>query len=56
MINQKRMRWSGHVALTEQTKNVYKILIREFHGKESLRRPRCRWKDNIKKHLNQDRI
>jgi hypothetical protein len=31
--------------------NVYKILVRQPEGKRPLRRPSCRWVNNIKKDL-----
>jgi hypothetical protein len=33
--------------------NAYKILIRKAEGKRQLRRPRGRWKDNIKIHFRE---
>jgi hypothetical protein len=37
-------------------RNEYKILIRQPEGKRPLRRPRCRWNDNIKMHLKRNRV
>jgi hypothetical protein len=31
-----------------ETRNVYRILVGKPEGKRSLRRPRCRWVDDIK--------
>jgi len=28
-------------------RNAYKIVVRKFEGKRPLRRPKCRWEDNI---------
>jgi hypothetical protein len=40
--------WAGHVALTGEMRNAYKILVGNPEGRRQLGRPRCRWKDNIK--------
>jgi hypothetical protein len=34
-------------------RNVYKILVGKPEGKISLRKPRCRWEDNIKMDLKE---
>jgi hypothetical protein len=34
-----------------EIRNAHKILVRKPEGKGPLRRPRHRWKDNIKMHL-----
>jgi hypothetical protein len=36
-----------------EMRNAYKILIRKLEGKRPLRRPRCRWKDNIRMGLRE---
>jgi len=38
------MRWVGHVALMGVRRGIYRVLV----GKPEGRRPRRRWKDNIK--------
>jgi hypothetical protein len=43
------MRWAGHVAQIEGTRNAYKILARKSVVRRPLGRSRCRWEDNIKK-------
>jgi len=45
------MRWAGHVVLMGEMRNAYKILIRNPEGKRPLRRPGCRWEDNIRRDL-----
>jgi hypothetical protein len=40
--------WARHVARTEERRGTNMVLIRRREGKSSLRRPRCRWKYNIK--------
>jgi hypothetical protein len=42
------MRWAGHVALTADMRNEYKILIVKPEGKRQLGRPRHIWKGNSK--------
>jgi hypothetical protein len=52
VIKSRKMRWAGHVALTGEIGNAYKILVG---------RPRRRWEDYIRMdlreimHLVQDR-
>ena len=45
------MRWAGHVVLTEQSRNAYRVLMGKPEGKRPLARPRRRWEDNIKMDL-----
>jgi hypothetical protein len=53
MIKSKRMRWAGHVARMEATRNAYRILVGKPEGKRPLGRPRSRWVDNIKMNLRE---
>jgi hypothetical protein len=48
VIKLRRMRWAGHVAHMGEGRGVYRILVGRPKGYRSLRRPRCRWEDNIK--------
>jgi hypothetical protein len=48
-IKSRRMKWAGHVARTEEGRNVYRVLMGKPEGKRPLERPRCRWEDGIKK-------
>jgi len=48
-----RMRWTGHVACMGKRRGVYGVLVRKPEEKEPLRRPRCRWVDNIKMDLQE---
>ena len=43
-----RLRWTGHVAFMEQSRNAFRVL-----GKRPLGRPRRRWEDNIKMDLKE---
>jgi hypothetical protein len=42
-----RMRWVVHVARMGEKRNVYKFLLGKPEGRSPLRRPRCKWVDNI---------
>ena len=44
---------AGHVARMEEGKSVFKILTGTYTGKRPSRRPRCRWKDNIRMDLKE---
>ena len=48
VIKSRRLRWAGHVARMEEGRGVHKVLVWKPEGKRPLRRPRCRWEDNIK--------
>jgi hypothetical protein len=41
------MKLAGHVTRTEQTINVYRILVATSEGQKPLGRPRSKWDDNI---------
>ena len=47
------MGWEGHVARTEESSGVYRILMRKSEEKRPLGRPRRRWEDNIKMDLQE---
>jgi hypothetical protein len=47
LIKSRRMRWVGHAAHIEMS-STNNGLFREPQGRRPLRRPRRRWKDNIK--------
>ena len=48
-----RLRWAGHVARMEQSRNAYRVLVGKPEGKRPLGRPRRRWEDNIKMDLRE---
>ena len=48
MMMKSRMRWVWHVARMEESRGVYRVLVRKPEGKRPLGRPRLRWEDNIK--------
>jgi hypothetical protein len=56
MIKSRRMRWSGHVALTGETRNAYRILVGKPEGKRLLGKPRRMWVVNIKINLREIRM
>jgi hypothetical protein len=45
------MRWAGHVARMGEERSVHRVLVGKPEWKRSLRRPRLRWKSNIKMNL-----
>ena len=53
MIKPRRLRWAGHVAWMEEGRSAFKILTGKPTGKRPLGRPRRRWEDNIRIHLEE---
>ena len=47
-LKSRRLRWAGHVARMEQSRNAYRVLVGKPEGKRTLGRPKRRWEDNIK--------
>ena len=47
------MRCAGHVALLEERRGVYGVLVGKPEGKSPLGRPSRRWEDNIKMDLQE---
>ena len=47
------MRWAGHVARMGEDRGVHRVLVGKSEGKRPLGRPRHRWEDNIKMHLQE---
>jgi hypothetical protein len=47
------MRWAGHVAHMGEMRDAYEILVGKPEGKRPLRRPTCRWEDNIRMDLRE---
>ena len=48
----RRLRWAGHVARMELSKNTYRVLVGRPEGKRH-REAKTRWKDNIKMDLKE---
>jgi hypothetical protein len=51
VMKARKMRWAGHVACMGEVRGAYNILVGRPEGRRPLRRPRCRWEDNIKMDL-----
>jgi hypothetical protein len=56
IIKLRRMRWAGHVARMGEKRNMYRLLAGNPEGKRPLERPRCRWVDNIRLDLGEERL
>ena len=52
-LKSRRLKWAGHVARMEQSRNAYRVLVGKPEGKRPLGRPRRRWEDNIKMNLRE---
>ncbi|KAJ4429695.1 hypothetical protein ANN_21896 [Periplaneta americana] len=52
-IKSRRLRWAGHVARMDESRNACRVLVGRPEGKRPLGRPRCRWEDNIKMDLRE---
>ncbi|KAJ4449155.1 hypothetical protein ANN_00551 [Periplaneta americana] len=53
MLGLQRLRWAGHVALMDKSRNAYRVLVGRPEGKRPLGRTRRRWEDNIKMDLRE---
>jgi hypothetical protein len=53
VIKSRRLRWAGHVARIGERKGAYRVFVGKSEKKRPLRRPRCRWEDNIKMNLQE---
>ena len=47
-LKSRRLRWAGHVARMELSRNAYRVLVGSSEVKRSLGRTRRTWEDNIK--------
>ena len=52
-LKSRQLRWAGHVARMEQSRNAYRVLVGKPEGKRPLGRLRCRLEDNIKMDLRE---
>jgi hypothetical protein len=50
-VKSRRMRWAGHVALMGRKGNMYKLLVGKLEGKETTRKTKMWWLDNINRDL-----
>ena len=53
VINSRRMRLAGHVALMGEERGVYRVLVVKPEGRRPLGRPRRGWVDNIRMDLQE---
>jgi len=53
MIKSRKIRWAEHVACMGERIRVYRVLVGEPEGKRHHGRPRRRWENNIKMHLQE---
>ena len=53
VIKSSRMRWAGNVAHMGKRRGIHRILVGKPEGKRPLERPRHRWEDNTKMHLQE---
>jgi len=42
-----RIKWAGQIALMEENRGVYTVLVQKAEGKRPHGRQRYRWEDNI---------
>ena len=54
VIKSRSLRWPGHVARMEESRNAFKTV--KSIGKRPLGKPRRRWEDNIRMDLNEMEI
>jgi hypothetical protein len=47
-VIKSRMRWAGHVTRMGKRRDVYRVFVGKPEGRSPLRRPKRRWKDNVK--------
>ena len=52
-LKSRLLRWAGHVASMEQSRNAYRVLVGNPEEKRPLGRPRRRWEDNIRMDLRE---
>ena len=52
-LKSRRLRWAGHVARMDKSRNADRVLVGKPEGKRLLGRPRRRWEDNIKMDLRE---
>ena len=52
-LKSRRLRWAGHVARMEQSRNAYRVLVGNPESKRPLGKPSRRWDDNIKMDLRE---
>ena len=53
VIKWRRMKWTEHLAHTDDGTGAYRILVRKPEGRRPLGTLGCRWDDNIKMDLQE---
>ena len=53
MIKSRILRLAGHVARMEEGRGVHKVLVGKPERNRTSGRPRLRWEDNVKMHLQE---
>ena len=53
MIKSRRLRSAGHVDRVEESRSAFRVLTGKPTGYRLLRKPRCRWEDNIRMNLKE---
>ena len=53
MIKSRKLKWAGHAERMEEDRCTFKTLRGTPIGSRPLRRPRRRWKDNIRMDLKE---
>ena len=48
-----RLKWAGHVARMDLSRNAYRVLVGRPEGKRPLGRPRLKWEYNTKMDLRE---
>jgi hypothetical protein len=56
MIKPRRTRWARHATSMGGEEECIQDFGWKCRGKRGLRRPKCRWKDNIKMDVRRDRM
>jgi hypothetical protein len=53
MLNPRIKRWTGHTALTRETRNAYRVVVERPKGRRPLGVSKRRWEDNIKTNVRE---
>jgi hypothetical protein len=53
VIKSRKMRWAGGVACIVEVRNAYRVFVGKPQGKRRRRRPRRKWKDNLRLDLRE---
>ncbi|KAJ4428255.1 hypothetical protein ANN_24272 [Periplaneta americana] len=52
-IKSRHLRWAGHVARMDESRNAHRVIVGRPEGKRPLGRPRRLWEDSIKMDLRE---